>query len=82
MSTFQSFINNHSGDKNCNGNSNTNYIHVDPEGNSAVDQTVSPSTMGESLPWDHFTGAEWSFCETDAVNSEFVALVQRQRVNI
>ena len=67
-SMFRSFINNNNNSNY--GNSRSNFLHVDREGDSAMDQAGFSGSMGESLPMDPFIGAEWPFPVTNPVNPE------------
>lgn len=52
------------------GNSGTNFFQVDPDGDSAMSQTVFPGAMGDNFSMDPFSGAEWPFLDTNGVNAE------------
>ena len=59
MSMFQSFSN----DNTIDGNSSINSPPLDPEDDSAKNQTMFPGAMGGSFPVGPFNDAEWPFLD-------------------
>ena len=73
MNMFQNFNNNNNNNnnnRNNNRNSSTNFLHMDTEGDSAMNQTIFPGAMGENFPLEPLSGAEWSFPDPSGVNAE------------
>ncbi len=66
-SMFQSFNNTMSSHHH--GNGSNSYFPVDPEGDSAMDQTIFSGAVGENFPMDPLNFSEWSFSEMNGMNA-------------